>query len=62
MKHIIELNQSDICKIIAEKFSTSKEYVHLNVNTEYEGYGPMETAVKVVTCKVHIYREDGDGE
>jgi len=52
MRHIIELSQHDICQIIAEKYSASIETVSLNTGTEYEGYGPMETPVTVITGRV----------
>ena len=60
MKITVELNESDICQIIAEHYNNlTQEDVNLFVTKEMRGYGPGEYEANVVKAKIEF---DSEGE
>lgn len=58
MKTIIELDQEDIRKIIAEKFNCAPCQVTVSIKKEYKGQGMSEHEVHICTATVkQIERE-----
>jgi len=60
MKHIIELDESDIRRLIAITFSVPKESVAINVSEEWVGCCTAEDKVTVVSCNVMMSEDGGE--
>lgn len=54
MRKLIELDEEDICEIIAKHFSTEREKVILTSYTVAEGYGISEHEVIQIKISVEI--------
>lgn len=60
MKITVELNDFDICQIIAEHYNNlTPENVDLFVTKETRGYGPGEYEADIVKAKIEF---DSEGE
>ena len=58
MKITVELNESDICQIIAEHYNElQQEDVNLYVTKETRGYGPAEHEEDVIKAKIEFESE-----
>lgn len=58
MKITVELNENDICQIIAEHYNElQKEDVNLYVTKETRGYGPGEYEADVIKAKIEFESE-----
>ena len=55
----IELNQTDICQLIADKYhGVNANDVSLYVTKELRGYPPMEHEVDVISAKITFKSEE----
>lgn len=55
MKVTVELNESDICQIIAEHYNElQQENVNLYVTKETRGYGTEEYEANVIKAKIEF--------
>lgn len=52
MKHIIELDESDIRRIIADKFSVPTESVSFDIRGAQAGYGTAEYEAPTLSCSI----------
>lgn len=58
MKITVELNESDICQIIADHYNElQQEDVNLYVSKETRGYGPGEYEANVIKAKIEFDSE-----
>lgn len=52
MRQIIELDEEDIVKIIAERFNADTDQVTINISCESRGWGEGEHSVNTVYVTV----------